>query len=735
MSLDNPLLKQALEAHQSGQLTRAEEFYFLYLKQHDEDAQAWHLSGQVKFQQGLFLEAINCIQKAIERNGTSAQFYLSLGQSFEGAVEINKAYASYQQALKMRPDVFQVHYEYGCFLKNQKRNSEAIESFSKALSINPQHAPSCANLGSLYHQINQYSDAEKYCRKAVSLIPGTILQDDMRRHRSRALNNLAKVLQSQEKFEEAMVFSRKAMEGDKKFLPAHLTYGALCYALSAKAEAENIFRKILSVQADNVDALSMLAKCLIDKEEYLEAENLLKRSMALKPDDIGNCIHLGELLSKQNKLEQACQLYETGIKQHPDSARLQYALGVALGQRGNLENAREAYLAALRSDRYYLEALHALTKSTHYDDKEKPEVKLAIELLKEHEVNNNSVKDNNPLLSETNQQNLYFSLGKIFDELGEYDAAFKYYHLANQSVYSKNKYDIEEFKKYFEDTKQGFSSEFIKASGEYGLSNVKPVFILGMPRSGTTLLEQILSSHSQIMGAGELNTIQDIVKQLKLSFKTEQNTVQPTYPLNIDQISQDTITEFATEYVKKIESLTRDKSFQYVVDKNPVNFRHVGLIMTMFPQAKIIHTRRHPLDVVLSIYFQRFSSGHAYAFNLDALANYYQYYHKLMNLWCELYPDVIHSCRYDDLVLQTEKTSQQVTKYLNLDWEPGCLDFYKNKRKVETASFWQVRQPIYTGSLERWKHYQQPIASVREKLRKEIEDYQRVKRKKILGLF
>lgn len=240
---------------------------------------------------------------------------------------------------------------------------------------------------------------------------------------------------------------------------------------------------------------------------------------------------------------------------------------------------------------------------------------------------------------------------------------------------------------------------------ESGLYSRTPIFIIGMPRSGTTLVEQILSSHSDVYGAGELGDIASIIETLKS--RTQHQQPDPHF---LNDTTELDLLGFGLAYLKRLEELSNNK--QRVVNKNPLNFKHIGLILLMFPNAKLVHIKRNPVDTCLSCYFQNFSNGQTYAFNLEHLAAFYTNYSKLMGHWQALYTDRIHSLSYEELITDQEAVTRELLEFCDLDWQNTCLNFHHTERHVKTASKYQVRKPLYTDSHEKWRHYEPYLPSV-----------------------
>jgi len=293
-----------------------------------------------------------------------------------------------------------------------------------------------------------------------------------------------------------------------------------------------------------------------------------------------------------------------------------------------------------------------------------------------------------------------------------YTEAFKHYQKANSL--KKQSFDIQIFSTFIDQTIQTFTPEFVRQHQQDGLYSHKPIFVLGMPRSGTTLVEQILSSHSMIHGAGELHDIPSIGQAIAKATES-----QATYPSILNKAEPDLVNGFALAYLKRLGTIS--KHSERVINKHPLNFQHIGLIRLMFPNAQIIHTHRNPLDTCLSCYFQNFTNGQDYSFNLENLADYYSQYHRLMTHWRKLYKGKFLELKYEDLIAQTERSSRLMMKYCQLPWEEACLDFHHSNRPVNTASHQQVRTPIYQHSVNRWKHYEKPLQPFIKRLKRNLE--------------
>jgi hypothetical protein len=289
----------------------------------------------------------------------------------------------------------------------------------------------------------------------------------------------------------------------------------------------------------------------------------------------------------------------------------------------------------------------------------------------------------------------HFALGKICDDQRDFATAFRHYDAANRLERRHARFDRAAHARAVDAAIKTFTTDFFASRAALGSASSRPVFIIGMPRSGTTLVEQILARHSRVFGAGELEFWMRQYARLGVS--------------SIVQLDRDRSSALAAAYLAELEGL--DASADFVTDKMPHNFLCLGLVHLVFPSARIVHCRRNPVDTCLSIYFQKFTRAHGYASDLDDLAFYYREYLRLMDHWRAVLPSaILHEVRYEDLVTHQEATSRALLAELEWTWEDRCLDFHSSDRRVATPSDWQVRQPIYRDSLDRWRRYAPYIA-------------------------
>jgi hypothetical protein len=270
-------------------------------------------------------------------------------------------------------------------------------------------------------------------------------------------------------------------------------------------------------------------------------------------------------------------------------------------------------------------------------------------------------------------------------------------------------FDTDAGRSFVERSRQTFDAAFVDEKSALGNSSDAPIFIVGMLRSGTTLVEQILASHPAVYAGGEIEFFRAIARQLPERIGSGQ-----PYPECLQTLNAETIGGVSSAYLEQLRGQSDDaKRF---TDKNPLNFEHLGLIMLTFPNARIIHCRRDAMDLCLSIYLQHFSERHDFAYSFADIAEYHRQYEELMGLWHSVFPGRIHDVQYEDLVANFETVSRGMLEFLNLEWDEKCLEFHTTARPIGTASHWQVRQPLYSRSVERWRHYEPYLEELRAAL-------------------
>ena len=447
------------------------------------------------------------------------------------------------------------------------------------------------------------------------------------------------------------------------------------------------FRRALALRPDYADAHNNLGIALTTQGRIDEAIVHYERAIALKPDHADAHNNLGVALAVRGNLDEAMVHYERALAIDPNHAGAHNNLGIAFKDQGRFDDALAQYGRAIAIRPAYAEAHYnrAEIKTFHDGDAELAALR--------------ALADRNDLPA-NHAMYIYFALAKALEDCGDYERAFEHLRKANDLKRRQIDYDEPAVGKFFERISNVFdSSLFDRFQGEGHPSSV-PIFVLGMPCSGSTLVEQILASHPQIYGAGEL-------AELEIAANTEWSSNGQTVPFPecIPVLDSAALRRIGQSYLARLPALADGKA--RIVDKLPGNFFRIGLIRLVLPNARIIHTVRHPIDTCVSCYSKLFASGFDFSYDLAELGRYYRCYIELMAHWRSvLPPGAILDVSYEDVVDDLQGQARRLIDYCGLPWDDRCLNFHKTNRPVKTASAVQVRKPLFRGSLQRWRKYE-----------------------------
>jgi tetratricopeptide (TPR) repeat protein len=476
---------------------------------------------------------------------------------------------------------------------------------------------------------------------------------------------------------------------------AHYEQALSCQRRGDTEQAAGLLEKALAVEPGSFEAIYQLGVILSGVGRKREARKRLERALLIKPGNIETLLVLGRLLVEIGEHAAAERTLQQVLHREPGNIDAHLSLAALEQTRGCHDKARQCYLQALAYHPHSGRLWHALSLHRTWGPQDE-EVKSiqAIPAMVE-------AADGDKLL-------LAYARGNIHDDLGEYDKAFACYVQANAMQAQQQQYDMRTQRLFFERHKRWQSADKLQALLPVALTDSTPVFVIGMPRSGTSLVEQMLASHPHVVGAGEVDYTRTVVNAC------EARTGRP-FPEDITRVEPGHLATAARLYVqrlamsagKPVDGATR------VVDKLPHNFLRVGLLATLFPAARFVLCEREPLDVCLSIYRQHFSAAHGYACDLGELGRYYRLYQDLMAYWQEQFPGRLYRVSYEALVTAPETELRGLLAYLELPFEHACLSFHETRRWVGTPSAAQVRRPVYTAAVGHWRHYSDWLAPLR----------------------
>jgi tetratricopeptide (TPR) repeat protein len=581
---------------------------FQNIKNHQEPPRDLVQSIINTFSKGQKKEAIIEIDALIKDYPLVPLLLNVSGSFYKSNNQLDVAVTKFKQALVLKPNYTEVHYNLGVTLRELGLIEEAIKSYMNALRIKNEYPNAHYNLGNALLSIKKYDDAIKH-------------------------------------FESAVVFN-------PEFAQAYYNLGLANKRIKNDFEAGLNFDKALAIKPNYVEAANDRGAIFQNSGDHENAIKYYQKALAINPNlaDAYNNIGINE--KQLNKDDKAIKSFENAILVDPNFA-----------------------------DAYY-----------------------NLSLFKQYTLSKNQVTKMQSILiadgvSQSDLISINFALAKVSEGLDNQDEFLGYLHEGNRLRKKELNYSIDTAHKLFSIIYENFA--LLPSSNNKSLQNItpttRPIFILGMPRSGTSLVEQIISSHEEVFGAGELNTLITPMLEKMLSNEKDKNI-----------FSDKDLFSMRKKYLDSLAQLST--SANVVTDKTPANFQYIGIILSMFPDAKIIHLKRDPRAICWSIYQSNwYENGYRFSYNMDDLVTFYGLYSRLMEFWHKKFPEKIYDVCYEDLTTNQEEETKKLLEYCELDWDENCLNFHKNKRPVKTASSFQVRQKMYQGSSEAWKKYESHI--------------------------
>ncbi len=612
---------------------------------------------------------------------------------------VTAALAALEPLARSQPGAGAVHYEYGLALGAAGRGEGAVMALRQALKLKPDLTGAWLALGDHLAAIGDASGADAAYARHI-----------------------------------------KPSTRDPRLLqPA----AALC--ANDIPQAESLLRAYLKESPTDVAAIRMLAEVAARLGRYVDAENLLARCLELAPSFTVARAHYATVLSRQNKARealtqvdlvlatepenpnyrnlkatvlvgigeytQAIDLYTRILAEYPNQAKIWLSFGHVLKTAGRLEESIRAYRKSLELAPHLGEAYWSLANLKTYRIEGADIEAMLAQLARA----NTSTDD---------RLHLHFALGKAYEDAARFETSFEHYERGNHLRRSQIHYSSEDNSSLVQRSRALYTREFFGAHRGAGCQSPDPIFIVGLPRAGSTLLEQILSSHSLVEGTMELYDMISLARSLGDSVKPggPGDRAVTTYPEVLATTSLDGLRELGERYLERTR-IQRKTGAPFFIDKMPNNWLHVGLIQLILPNARIIDARRHPLGCCFSAFKQHFARGQSFSYSLEDVGGYYRDYVELMAHFDAVLPGRVHRVLYESMIEDTEAEVRRLLDYCGLPFEEQCLRFYENARAVRTASSEQVRRPIFRDGLEQWRHYEPWLTPLRTALGRVIEAY------------
>ncbi len=581
-------------------------------------------------------------------------------------------------------------------LQRQGKLARAEAAYRRVLAQEPDHVEALNNLGNVLRTLKRPEEAAACLRQALALRPG----------HAPILSNLGLALADLRRFEEAAECQRLAVAADPELAPAHNNLGLALKELGRLGEAEACYRRALALRPEFAEALNNLGNLLRTLERLEEAVLAYRRALEIRPDHADAHYNLANTLRDLGRQKEGEHHFREGLRLGPSHPEALLDRGKMLQVMGRLDEAKSAFAQAITRNPALIEAHMSLVGLL--TEAPGPEEMAILEDQARRER----------ALSHKNRVLLHFTLARAYELLERHDQSFQSLSKANRLKRGRMAFDVAVEQDYVARLKRVFSRECMIAGAGEGHPTSLPIFIVGFPRSGTTLTEQILSRHPQVHGAGELGFM-----NLLPPYFAADLSPGPDLPESMVRASDGKLRQLGEAYATRLSALAPTAA--RITDKMPDNYFLLGLIRLMLPEAKLLHVRRHPLDTCLSCYTTYFTQGHAYAYDLGELGSRYRMYRELMDHWNAVLPaGSILELDYENLIGDLEGQARRILDYCGLPWDDRCLSFYDAERPVETASLAQVRRPLYRSSVGRWRLYEKHLAPLKEALGPAAQGYE-----------
>lgn len=654
------LLTTAIELHQAGQFDPAAQLYQQILACNPENADALHMLGVLRHQCGDHVQAVALMSKAVVLCPSVPSFHANLAEAHRTLGQFEQAADCCRTALRLCPEYPEAHCNLGLALQGQGRPGEACEHFRRALQLRPEFAAAHSNIGIALVELGEPDAALPHFRRALELDPNSA---SARTNFGQALLERGLILQREGQFSAARICLNRAVE---------------------LGPTQPIFWE-------------NLAELHGDQDEPAEAIRCWQHVLALQPERPKAHNGLGWALQEDGRLDEAARHFRAALRLQPDYALPQLNLGGVHEELGELAEAETAFRTALRMQPAF--ALPHARLATLLRGKLPAADQAALE---------ERLADAN--LEDGPRARLLFGLAQVLDARGDYFRAAELLRQANALTLElarrqKREYAPADHQRFVDGLIREFGPAFFARLAGTGHDTRRPVFVFGLPRSGTTLIEQVLASHSRIHGAGELRLARHSFEAIPAVTGCTENSLDCV--LHLDGKAIRTLADRHLELLSALDG----SHAAHVVDKMPDNYMYVGLLAAMFPGAVFIHCRRDLRDVAVSCWMTDFRTIR-WANAFEHIATRFEQYRRLMSHWQAVLPMPIHVVNYEDTVADLERVARRLVAACGLEWEPRCLEFHRTRRPVRTASVGQVRQPIYTRSVARWKNYESALAGL-----------------------
>jgi tetratricopeptide (TPR) repeat protein len=720
--ISRDLFTEAVQLHQAGQPAAAARLYESCLQRDPNHLDALHLLGVACHQLGQseaaaeligravalspqaavfratlaevyrvlgrYDLAVNCCLDAVRLGLNDAAVHNNLGLALEDLGRHSEAALAFRTALEIRPDDAMVHTNLGTVLRILEEREQALDHFRRAVAIDPNLAPAQTNLGQLLLDLGQAELALPHCQQAVILAPEL----------PEAHNNLGNAFRVLGRYPEARSCYREAIRLRPLLAQACVNLAQTLQQEGQWDEALHWLRKAREIEPRSLVYLALVAEAAVERELFEEAIGCYQKMLQIDSTLAATHNALGWLLQETGHLDESEKHLRECLSLRPDFAIAHVNIGGIQEKLGDLAAAEASFRAAIADEQSRSPALARLAVLLRGD---LPDA--LIELIEERLAG--------PDRSDPFRVNLLFGLAGVWDGRQSYPKAACCAREANElariQLEQRNRpYQAEEHERLVSALIRSIDRPFFARLARAGLETRRPVFVVGLPRSGTTLIEQILASHRQVLGAGELTLARQDFEAIPGLLDRGELPAAECMGL----LTENAIEQLAADHNRRLDELDNSNAAR-IIDKMPDNYLHLGMIAALFPNATLIYCCRDFRDIALSCWLTGFRSVR-WTNSIEHIASRFEQHVRLMDHWPSVLPVPIHQVEYEETVADLEGTARRLVALCGLDWDPACLQFHHTRRAVRTASFAQVRRPVYASSVARWKNYQAELADL-----------------------
>ena len=632
--------------------------------------------------QGREAEAGALCETLLRQDPDDANFLWLLGAIRLGQRSVDAAIPLLQRAVALEPDFAQAHEDLGTALLRAGAAKQALPHLERATALAPTHAPGFMRLAEARLALGQTAEADAAFERAFALNP-----------QQGALARAGELFHAK-KFTEAERIAREVAQQDPNNVNALRLLAKLAGEAEQRRDAVALYERIVTLAPDFMEAWREYALALKEAWRVEEAIAAARKALALAPDNPRLNVLWAGLCALSGNPAGAVEGFEQSLRLRPNSPGALLGHGHVMKTLGRQAEGIESYRKAIRAKPDFGEAFWSLAnlKTFRFSDADVTAMEAQI---------------NNAALEEDALVHFCFALGKACEDRREFDRAFEFYDRANRMQRMRIEYDPVQTQVEHDDIISVFTPALFDRLQGQGHPDPAPILIVGLPRSGSTLIEQVLASHSHVDGTSELPELGRLVRVINRGG-------QNRYPAAVRAFTAGDCVKLGQRYLDATQRHRRGRP--RFTDKMPNNFALVGLLRVILPNAKVINARRHPLDSCLGCYKQHFASGQTFTYDLIELGEFYLEYERLMAHWHRVLPGFVLDIQYEDMVADQERQTRRLLEFCGLPFEPACLEFHKTERPVQTASSEQVRQPLYADSVHYWRHFEQHLAVLKDVL-------------------